>query len=190
MRKLLLTLSAAATAAAPAVAVASDTTPADQQNAAKLCKQIRSAAGTAADFSSTVQALYVGRKTKVTTKNAFGKCVSFYARDEARERGHADATASKQCKAEEAAATTPETHAAFASKYGAKNFKSAHGKCVRQKAHENKAKADQRDEQRVNAARTCRAEQKGDKDAFAQHYGTKRNAFGKCVSAHAKAKHS
>jgi hypothetical protein len=38
----------------------------------------------------------------------------------------------------------------------------------------------------VNAAQTCKQLRKDDKDAFEEQYGTKRNAFGKCVSATAK----
>jgi hypothetical protein len=39
----------------------------------------------------------------------------------------------------------------------------------------------------VNAAESCRAARKADADAFAEKYGSKRNAFGKCVSRTAKA---
>ena len=39
----------------------------------------------------------------------------------------------------------------------------------------------------TNAAKTCKALRTDDADAFAERYGTKPNAFGKCVSATAKA---
>ena len=42
----------------------------------------------------------------------------------------------------------------------------------------------------MNAAKACKAERTTDPDAFREKYGTnrnKRNAFGKCVSTHAKA---
>jgi hypothetical protein len=66
--------------------------------------------------------------------------------------------------------------------------KNAFGKCVSQNA-----KKDQKQEERAhtNAAKECKAEkaETGD-DAFAEKYGagkSHKNAFGKCVSQHAKA---
>jgi hypothetical protein len=58
--------------------------------------------------------------------------------------------------------------------------------CVRAKAAE-EAKEEQA--ARRNAAKDCRAERAEDPEAFAETYGTgprKRNAFGKCVSEHAR----
>jgi hypothetical protein len=46
---------------------------------------------------------------------------------------------------------------------------------------------EQETEARVNAAKTCKALRTDDKAAFEATYGTKKNAFGKCVSATAKA---
>jgi hypothetical protein len=65
--------------------------------------------------------------------------------------------------------------------------KNAFGKCVSQNA-----KKDQRQEERAhtNAAKECRAERDADAAAFKEKYGSgpdKKNAFGKCVSQHAKA---
>jgi hypothetical protein len=65
--------------------------------------------------------------------------------------------------------------------------KNAFGKCVSQNA-----KKDQRQEERAlkNAAKECKAERDADADAFAEKYGTgpkHKNAFGRCVSQHAKA---
>jgi hypothetical protein len=80
MRQLIIILSVGALVASPAVAVAGDTTRADHPNAAKLCKLLRAASGTEANFASGVQTLYADGRTKVTAKNAFGKCVSYYAR--------------------------------------------------------------------------------------------------------------
>lgn len=114
-------------------------------------------------------------------KNAFGKCVSRNVREEAAEAEDAAKNASKACDAEEAA-----DPAAFALKYGTNaNGKNAHGKCVSGKAKELAAEAD---EQELNAARACRAEQKADPAAFRAAHGTNengRNAFGKCVSSQA-----
>ena len=90
--------------------------------------------------------------------------------------------AQKECRAERG--TTDATREAFQVKY--RNF----GDCVSQKAREAKA---ERKQARANAARECR-EERGDTDesreAFRAKYGTNengRNAFGKCVSQHAKA---
>jgi hypothetical protein len=85
----------------------------------------------------------------------------------------------KECKAGRAA-----DPAAFTKKYGTnKNGKNAYGKCVSMKARQ---ATEQETEARVNAAKTCKkkAEQKA---TFEADYGTKKNAFGKCVSETAKA---
>jgi hypothetical protein len=65
--------------------------------------------------------------------------------------------------------------------------KNAYGKCVSQNA-----KKDQRQEERAktNAAKECKAERDADAAAFAEKYGegkNHKNAYGKCVSQHAKA---
>ena len=39
----------------------------------------------------------------------------------------------------------------------------------------------------MNAAQTCKKAKADDAEAFAEQWGTKQNAFGKCVSATAKA---
>ena len=104
--------------------------------------------------------------------------------------------AAKECKAERA-----EDPAAFRTKYGTnKNGNNAYGKCVSKKAKANKAEADQQeaqqDQQRVNAAKQCKAERSDanfaaghDGKSFSDFYGTnknKKNAFGKCVSKKAQ----
>ena len=73
----------------------------------------------------------------------------------------------------------------FRSLYG--GGKNAFGKCVSQNA-----KKDQRQEERAhtNAAKECKAERDADAAAFREKYGSgpdKKNAYGKCVSQHAKA---
>ena len=123
---------------------------------------------------------------KVTAKNAYGKCVSFYAKDEAKERSSAQKQAVAGCKAERDAAVTDEQKAAFAAKYGAKNANSAYGKCVSSKAKAQKAEADAADQARVNAARACKTE-RGSTDASEAAFDAKYRTFGKCVSEKAKA---
>jgi hypothetical protein len=58
--------------------------------------------------------------------------------------------------------------------------------CMREKARE---EAQEEQAAHKNAAKECKAERAEDPDAFADTYGTgprKRNAFGKCVSQHAR----
>ena len=89
------------------------------------------------------------------------------------------------CKAERA--KDPD---AFAKKYGTNgNLRNAFGKCVSGKTKE---QGDEQDQQKAaNAAKQCKKERADlGADPFAAKYGTnanKRNAFGKCVSAKAKA---
>lgn len=164
--------------AAP-VAVAADPSSEDRQNAARECRALRAAMG-AENFRNAFG-------TNRNKSNAFGKCVSRKAREEASERRDAQTNAARQCRAERA-----QSDDAFKQKYGTnRNRSNAYGKCVSQRAKENKAAADKADQARVNAARACRAEQKSlGGSAFNQKYGTNRNdrnAFGKCVSAKARA---
>jgi len=166
----------------PATAGAEKPTKTDKQNASEQCRELRTGMGEAA-FNQ----LY---GTNKNDENAFGKCVSKFAKEEQQERKAAKSEAQKDCKAEQDA-----DEAAFDEKYGTgKNGKNAYGKCVSTQAKENKERADKadeaKDENRVNAAKECREEQKADAAAFKETYGTnanKSNAFGKCVSAKAKA---
>jgi hypothetical protein len=171
MKKSLTTVAAMAALAVPAVAIAEDQ-PSDQnkQNAQQYCRDLRDASG-----KDNFRSMFGGGK------NAFGKCVSQNAKKDQKQEQTARENASKQCDAEEA-----QDPQAFKQKYGTgKNGKNAHGKCVSQKAKENKAKADETDQNDVKAAKQCKAEKSQDPEAFKQKYGTnknKRNAFGKCVS--------
>ena len=182
MKKLLIALSVAALAPA-GVAQAQTPTPTDTQNAAKHCKQLRTASGNAAAFTSAVDALVTG---KVTQKNAYGKCVSHFAKDEATERSSAQKQAVTACKAEREAAQSPEQKAAFAAKYGAKNENSAYGKCVSKAAKAQKDEADEADQQKVNAAKQCKTE-RGTTEQSQKAFDAKYRNFGKCVSEKAKA---
>jgi uncharacterized membrane protein YdfJ with MMPL/SSD domain len=102
----------------------------------------------------------------------------------------------KACRAERG--TTAASIAAFAEKYGTnKNKKNAFGKCVSSKSKdeddEDEAGED-KSKNKTNASKACKAERgttAASIAAFAEKYGTnenKRNAFGKCVSQHAKEK--
>ena len=182
MRKSLAVLTITAFAVPATAAGAQEPTATDSKNAAKLCKQMRTAAGSPDAFRSVVDALVTG---KVTEKNAYGKCVSFHARDEAKERTSAQRQAVAACKAERDAATTKEAKDAFAAKYGAKNAASAYGKCVSTTAKARKADADEADTDRVNAAKACKTE-RGTTDATRKAFDAKYRNFGACVSKKAR----
>ena len=185
MRKLLVTAALLTAAIAPAAASAADPAPSDFKNAAKYCKALKAASGS--NFATLFG----------TKKNAYGKCVSSTAKKQAAkddtQAREAVSNAAKECKAERddpgfAAAHGGKTFEQF---YGTnKNGKNAYGKCVSGKAKAKKAAADQEDkakqDDRVNAAKSCKKAKKEDADQFAEDYGTKRNAFGKCVSKTAK----
>ena len=181
--------------AVPATAAAEEPSQANFKNAAKYCKALKAASGDA-----NFKAMFGGKS------NAYGKCVSKAARRDAKQEDQAKANASKQCKAE--AAQNPEEFKAahggktFAEFYGTGNGKNAHGRCVSQKAKQNKAEADKQEKQDVNSAKECRAEQAQNPEdfkaahggkTFAEHYGTNennKNAFGKCVSSKSKEKNA
>jgi len=185
MRKLLVTTALLGAALTPAAASAADPVRSDFKNAAKYCKALKAASG------SSFASLYG------TKKNAYGKCVASTAKKQATEDDKqaeaAKTNAAKECKAERDDAGFAAAHGGktFEQFYGTnKNGKNAYGKCVSTKAKAKKDAADDEDkaeqEDRVNAAKSCKKAKQDDPDAFADAYGTKRNAFGKCVSRTAK----
>ena len=184
MRIFFTALSVGAALVVPAAAFAEEPTTTDHKNAAKECKALLKAAGSKQNLASTL-----GLTVNKNAKNAYGKCVSKLAREEAAERKAARSNAAKDCKAEQADQNFAATHdgKTFGQFYEAKNDSSAYGKCVSTKARANKSESDEADENRTNAAKSCRAEQKADAAKFASDYGTRRNAFGKCVSRKAQA---
>jgi hypothetical protein len=171
VRKAILVL-ALTLLAITASAVASTTpTPADKAASVKQCSTERTAMGAPA-----FKLLY---GTNANKSNAFGKCVSKLAQQNAKNQANAAA----QCRTERDA-----DPAAFAAKYGTgKKHGNAFGNCVSGKA---KAAAAQQVQATDNAAKACWTERKADPAAFKTKYGNanKSNAFGKCVSG--KVKHS
>jgi hypothetical protein len=170
MRRIALVL-VLALAAVPAAFAADSPSPSSQ--ASTLCKQQRTAVGTAA-FKS----LYGG------SANAYGRCVSKLA---GTVQGD-NASAAKQCSAERADTSFAASHDSktFEQVYGSgPHGKNAFGTCVSTKA---KALADEQQESTIAAAKTCKAErtQMG-ATAFTKKYGGRANAFGKCVSKLTKA---
>jgi hypothetical protein len=164
-------------------AFADDSTPSPTTpSASKQCKTERSAMG--------LELFRMTYGTNKAKRNAFGKCVAKRSHATSEAAKEAKQNASKTCTAEEAA-----DPAAFTAKYGTgKHGANAHGKCVSQQAKTKVAKAvDSEVKADVSAAKACKTERKADPAAFRTKYGTsksKRNAFGKCVSALAKAQHS
>jgi hypothetical protein len=170
MSRILTLIAALIALAVPAATLADDTpTPADQSTAQQRCRDQLKSVGTK-DF----RALY---GTNANGRNAFGKCVSKLARQEAEN----DQNAAKKCNAERTA--DPE---AFMKKYGTNaNGRNAFGKCVSQKA---KAQSQDEEQTTENAAKACKAERANDASAFADKYGKSKHAFGKCVSSKVKEK--
>jgi hypothetical protein len=141
------------------------------QNPARTCRALRTAM-----ISPAFASLY---GTNASHSNAFGKCVSKIARDQA----PALSNAAKTCSTEQSNIAFAATHGGktFAQFYGTNaDLSNAFGQCVSQKA---KAAAQEHQQSIVNAAKSCYAERASNKAAFDQKYGTGRNAFGKCVSA-------
>jgi len=160
--KILVILAAAAALAVPAAALADDAPTSTSDLASQSCKQ---------------QQTQLGATFKLTYAN-FGACVS-----KANQAAQGELrNAAKQCKAERAADA-----AAFQAKYaptadakGKSGGANAYGKCVSQQA---KAEASADAKEIVSAAKQCKTARTADRTAFATKYGSKRNAFGKCVSA-------
>jgi hypothetical protein len=190
MKRIALVVLAVGGLALPAGAGGHPPTDENQRNAAKHCKAMRDAAGTRANFAATVRTFASG---KVTERNAYGKCVSWHARDEHNEEASAQRAASQDCR--ELRESNP---SAFGRHEGAQ-YRNL-GQCVSQQRRQNNAEQDQQDQNQVNAARECRSEQEQDEatfrsehdgKSFTEFYGTNengRNAFGKCVSQKAQAK--
>ena len=185
MKKLLTVACTAVACAIPAVASGAND-PAT--NASKFCKQLAAASGGkhSETFAAAVRTMFPNAKN-VTAKNAHGKCVSNKTKENENETARAEKqakkNAAKSCKEQQSADA-----AAFATQWGSK--KNAYGKCVSATARAQQQQAaeqeQQEDQNTVNAAKTCKAQKNGDAAGFAQQWGTRRNAFGKCVSATAK----
>jgi hypothetical protein len=167
----------------PAASFAEGPTGQDRENAARACRALRAQMG-----------LELFRQTYGTVqskrKNAFGKCVSQQARAERQNR----ISAREACSAEQADPNFAASHdgKSFAEFYGTgPQHRNAFGKCVSSKA---KSAGDEARQETMNAAKQCKAERSELGPAeFRAKYGKNandRNAFGKCVSALAKAQTS
>jgi hypothetical protein len=171
MNKIIATLIVAA-ALAPVAALAAAPSGDATKSAQATCTALRASMGATA-FGQAY--------------STFGACVSKYAPVEQASITSAQAT----CTAEQADANFAASHngKTFDQFYGTgNNGKNAFGNCVSSHA---KASAQDERQNRVNPAKTCKALRTSLGDTvFAQTYGKNendRNAFGKCVSAKARA---
>jgi hypothetical protein len=174
MKKITLVTGLALALVVPAGALAAPQPDKADKRAAKAeCKTLRGS--TAAT-----------REAFLTLHRSFVACVRAKAVEEAQEEQTAHKNAAKECKAEREANPTQ-----FATDYGKNaNGKNAFGKCVSTKAKAKEAAADEQDQEQAtewkNAAKECAALREDDAQTFAAEYGTKPNAFGKCVSDKAR----
>jgi len=119
--------------------------------------------------------------------SAMGKCVSSHQKSDAANR----VNAAKACQAERdmAADAFKAAHdgKSFNEVYGKNdNDRNAYGKCVSAKASAKSAKQESATLKASAACKTERGTTAESKSAFNTKYGGKKNAFGKCVSQHAK----
>jgi hypothetical protein len=122
--------------------------------------------------------------TNANHSNAFGKCVSIVARAQTTDL----VTAADECLAEA-------SDAGFAAAHGGKSFQqfygtnadlsNAFGNCVLKRLQASTAKLAQT---LVKASKTCKTMRRSDPASFRQKYGSRPNAFAKCVSAQSKLK--
>jgi hypothetical protein len=122
--------------------------------------------------------------TNASHRNAFGKCVSFVARSQSTSA----VSAASACLTELNDANFAASHdgKTFAQFYGTNtDLSNAFGNCVAMKlgVATTKLKASV-----VSASKTCRAMRTNDPAGFRTKYGTRSNAFAKCVVAHTNGK--
>jgi hypothetical protein len=168
-----------ATLVVPAVSLAAGPTGQDRENASRACKALRASMGDAI-FKQAYGTVQSNRR------NAHGRCVSQWSRTERLNR----LAAQTACEAEKADPNFAATHGgkSFDQFYGnGPNGANAVKRCISLKT---RAAASEARSDTLNAAKQCKAERALDAPAFRAKYGktaNDRNAFGKCVSALAKA---
>ena len=180
MKSRILIVAALAALVVPAASFAGAPTGADRENGARACRALRATMG------EELFRLSYGT-VESNRRNAFGRCVSQWARSEHQSRISARAA----CAAEQADPNFAATHdgKSFAEFYGTgPRHANAFGRCVSSKARAASLEARQAT---ANAAKTCKAERSEiGPSEFRAKYGKSsndRNAFGKCVSELAKA---
>ncbi len=184
MKARFLIAAALAALVVPAISFAAEgPTGQDRENAARACKALRTSMGETI-FKQTYGTVQSNRR------NAFGRCVSQQARAE---HGN-QLSARSQCAAERGDVNFAASHdgKSFSEFYGTgPKGANAFGRCVSTKAKA--ASAEDRSDT-MNAARQCKTERTTlGAIPFRVKYGKNandRNAFGKCVSALAKAQNA
>src|SRR5438046_619560 len=172
MKKKIVIFTVLAFALAPVAAFA---TPTPAQQAAKDCAALRAKMG----VSPFVQAF-----ASPGTSNAFGKCVSKFAQVERANLSSANTL----CAAEQADPNFAANHGGktFAQVYGTNtDLSNAFGNCVAQKLQ---AATTKMQASLTSASKTCRAMRSSDPAGFRSKYGSRSNAFAKCVVAQAHTK--
>jgi hypothetical protein len=160
----------------PAVSVAGDSspslssklaakteTPSDASNPASTCKSQRNGSNFAASHNGQTFSHFYGTnrgKGRGAGANAFGKCVSTIAMHKAESDG--DSAESDGDSAENHDKDSAENH--------------------------DKNSAENHDKNSADPAMTCKAMQANDLAHFQTAYGTRPNAFGKCVAKQANSK--
>jgi hypothetical protein len=122
--------------------------------------------------------------TNQNHRNAFGKCVSLVARSQST----SVVNAASACLSELNDANFAGSHGGktFAQFYGTNtDLSNAFGNCVATKLGVATTKLQA---SLLKASKTCSAMRKSDPDAFRSSYGSRPNAFAKCVVAHAHVK--
>jgi hypothetical protein len=122
--------------------------------------------------------------TNANHGNAFGKCVSIVARAQSTDL----VNAADACLAEASDTGFSAAHAgkSFQQFYGTNaDLSNAFGNCVLKRLQASTAKLSQ---SLVKASKTCKAMRRSDPASFRQKYGSRPNAFAKCVSAQSKLK--
>lgn len=171
MKRLSISLGLIAALALPATAAAAPTS-ADKREGRQECRELLRTVDTRANFVQVVKL-----EAKANRRNAFGRCVKVRSADATNERRTAFKAAKEACAA---LRRDPGTR-------GKPTNPGAYGRCVSAAARALDARADaEQREETLNPARTCRAKQQADADAFKAEFPGK-NGFGKCVSKEAKA---
>lgn len=120
--------------------------------------------------------------TNQNHRNAFGKCVSLVARSQS----SSVVNAASACLSELNDSSFATTHGGktFAQFYGTNtDLSNAFGNCVAKKLETATTKLQA---SLSNAAKTCSAMRRSDPNGFRTKYGSRPNAFAKCVVAHTK----
>jgi hypothetical protein len=180
MKRFALIILSAVALGVPTAALADSSTPPTPSNlATQACKGLQVSLG--ATFATTYG-------TNKSHSNAFGKCVAKGTPTAQNELNSAAATCkTEQALSDAAFGAAPNHNGKTFNQYYGSNTQAkgkgaganALGRCVSQQA---KQSSQSQSNAITAAAKQCKASLKLDAKAFALAYGSKPNAFGKCVS--------